>query len=317
MSVNKFGRVNTYTPNSNMNIDKFGRHSYLKGEKPQSQNLLFLNENGDYDMNKKILHNIGSPKSLTDAVSKQYLEEHCISKGSNTNYDAKQKLIRNVQSPLLPGDVVTKRFLEKEALVKSFDGHYSAEEKRIINLRTPLMDNDAATKAYVEQETISKTTEGDYDLKNKRIRNVAEPELQNDVATAQYVQSKTPHALHDHWDFIGKRVSNIGDAVYDGEAVNLRTLKKMTPALKVGESIQVNNLKIIKLGDATDDTDAANLRVVRKEIEIMNRERDSQMSRFGAALFNYIHRSPGPPPALNINKDNYIDWNKVRVSENK
>lgn len=71
------------------------------------------------------------------------------------------------------------------------------------------------------------------------------------------------------------------------------------------------NLKITNLGDATPDTDATNLRVVRKEIETMNTYRDEQMSRFGAALFNYIHRSVGTAPAGNVNKNNYLDWKAI------
>lgn len=320
MVADKFGRVDHYSIQSTMSIDKFGRHGVSTVSSPKIGKPpigFHLTTDGDYDLQGKIVRNIGYAKTNTDGVSKKYLEDMCISKGNNTNYDAKYKLIRNVQAPLLANDVVTKRYLEKEAMVKTFDGHYDASDKKIINLRAPTSDSDAATKGYVKNEIIIKTADGDYDLQMRRLVNVADPVMVTDVATARYVQSQTPKSFDDHWDFNGKRISNVADALYDGEVVNLKTLKKMSSGLVhlQGKHIDVSNVKIVKLADATDETDAANLRMVKKEITEMNKERDRQMSRFGSILFNYIHRASAPPPEPHINKDNYIDWNKVRSAE--
>lgn len=296
-----------------MSIDKFGRHASSTAEKKSpSHKLFFLTPGGDYDANGKIIHNLGNPKSSSDAITKGYLEENTITKGNNTNYDAKQKLIRNVEQPLLADDVVTKRYLERETLTKNKIGHYDAREKCIVNLRKPSFPADAANKEFVDSKTIATTSDGDYDLKYKRLRYCADPDLPNDAVTLQYVEKLTPHSFVDHWDFSGKKLSNIGDAVYDGEAVNIRTLKKMAPGLKMGNTINAANLKISQLADATTDTDATNLRVVRFEIEKTNKLRDEQLSRFGSALFNYIHRAARSASDPNINKDNFLDWEQIK-----
>lgn len=315
MVADKFGRADHHSLQLTMSIDKFGRHAVSTsstaniGKPPIG---FHLTVNGDYDMKGKLVCNVGYAKNNTDAISKKYLDDSCITKGSNTNYDAKNKLIRNVQQPLVADDVVTKRYLEKEALVKNFDGHYDVGEKRIINLRSPLQDSDAATMGYVKNGVMLKTEDGNYNLQMKRIVNVGEPVTVTDVATAKFVQSQIPKQFEDHWDFYGKRISNVADPLYEGEVVNLKTLKRMSTGFYQGKPIDVSNVKIMKLADATDETDAVNLRVVRKEIREMTEERDRQMSRFGSILFNYIHRASAPPPEPHINKDNYIDWNKVR-----
>lgn len=316
MVADKFGRVNHNSLQSTMSIDKFGRHgvsmtSTVNIGKPAIG--FHLTVDGDYDMKGKLVTNVGYAKSNTDAVSKKYLDNACITKGNNTNYDAKNKLIRNVQQPLMADDVVTKRYFEKEALVKNFDGHYDAGEKRIVNLRQPLQDSDAATMGYVKNGAMAKTEDGNYNLQMRRIVNVGDPVIVTDAASAKYVQSQTPKQYEDHWDFYGKRISNVGDPLYDGEVVNFKTLKRMSPwFFHAGKPIDVSNVKIIKLADATEETDAVNLKVVRQEISKMTEERDRQMSRFGSVLFNYIHRASAPPPEKHINKDNYIDWDKVR-----
>jgi len=199
---------------------------------PPGEGFLVTTE-GNYDVKNKRIVRQSDPVAPQDAVSVRYLVSRSLvtSRAANLNFDANTKLIRNVGTPKLPSDAATALYVQNQALTKHSNGYYDANNSNIRNLSTPTESNDTVTLKYLEQTMILKTPEGDYDINNKRIRNVAEPASANDVITKSYIDKVIPVKSDDHCKFKDKRLSNITDPLYDGEAVNLRTLKRETIAL--------------------------------------------------------------------------------------
>lgn len=57
-----------------MSIDKFGRHSIAtnaKGDQSSQSRMFFLTAKGNLDANAKIIHNLRTPRLLSDAITKK------------------------------------------------------------------------------------------------------------------------------------------------------------------------------------------------------------------------------------------------------
>ena len=218
-----------------MSVDKFGRHvesvrKVVRG--PPGEGFSVTSE-GNYDVKNKRLVNLGNPEAVLDAVSVRYLVQRSLvtSRAADLNFDANKMLIRNVGTPKLPGDAANVEYINNHALTKDSDGYFNAKKKIIRNLKPPTALNDAVTLEYLENAVIPKTTDGNYNVNNKLLRNVSDPVLSNDVVTKGYIENLIPVKSDEHWGFGDKRLSNIIDPLYEGEAVNLRTLKRETKSV--------------------------------------------------------------------------------------
>src|SRR5436190_10230351 len=218
-----------------MSVDKFGRHqdSVRKVVRGPPGEGFFVTSDGNYDLKNKRLQNIADPTAPQDAVSVRYLVSRSLvtSRAAQLNFDANANLIRNLGTPNLPGDAVNLDYVNNHALTKTSGGDFDAGGKVIRNVQDPKAMSDSVTLQYLENAVIAKTPEGNYNLNNKLIRNVSDPVLPNDVATKGYIEKVLPVQSDDHWGFGGKRLSNVNDPLYDGEAVNLRTLQRETKSV--------------------------------------------------------------------------------------
>lgn len=161
------------------------------------------------------------------------------------------------------------------------------------------------------------TSDGNYNFEGKIIQNVGDPLLPSDAVTVQYMDKRTPTVHEDYWGFSNKRLSNIHFPLYDGEAVNLATLKLLTIYQKNenDKSYDVKKLKLSNVGDCEEDGDAVNKKmfdIVHKKWTI---EYEKHLERFGAALFNYIHRAAGRNAASDVDSHNYLNWEEIHNSE--
>lgn len=161
------------------------------------------------------------------------------------------------------------------------------------------------------------TPDGNYNFEGKVIQNVGNPLLSSDAVTVKYMEKRTPTVHEDYWGFSGKRLSNIQYPIYDGEAVNLATLKLLTiyKKDKTDTSYDVNKLKLSNVGDCEQDGDAVN----KKMFDIVHKrwttEYEKHLERFGAAIFNYIHRASGRAAASDVDSHNYLNWKEIHNPE--
>src|SRR5215468_2550253 len=235
-----------------MSVDKFGRHEDFvrKGVRGPPGEGFTVTSEGDYDLKNKRLVKLADPAAAQDAVSYRYmiLRSLVTSRAAEFHFDANYKLLRNLKTPQLPGDAANVYYVNNHALTKHVDGYFDAGKKIIRNLQEPIELGDAVNLKSLQEAALSKTPEGNYDLKNKLLRNVSDLVLSNDAVNKGYVENLVPTKSDDHWNFGGKRLSNIGDPLYEGEAVNLRTLKSTTKSLvtydKVSKTFKHDNEKL-------------------------------------------------------------------------
>lgn len=123
-----------------------------------------LTDDGNYDMNKKILKNVGEPIDLSDSVTKSYVENiqndlktsvENIKNNSlilkNDKFDAKNKIISNVKDPEEKDHAVNKNHLDYYCILWDKKKKvYYAHNQIISNVAKPVDSNDAVTKSYVD-----------------------------------------------------------------------------------------------------------------------------------------------------------------------
>lgn len=158
------------------------------------------------------------------------------------------------------------------------EGDYDMNGKKVRNIGAAEQSTDAISKTYLETLALIKKSNvnNNFDAEHKNIVNVKDPVLANDAATANYVRLLTPPELNDHWKFKNKRISDLGDGIYD--------------------------------------TDAANIRTVRREIEQIHKLRDEQLKRFGHEMLTTIYSPTPDQQSENTNaeeKENLVDWSYI------
>lgn len=265
-----------------MSVDKFGRYS-VTGEKPNVLNRnsgLPLTAEGDYNIGNKRLKSVKDPQDNNDAINLKTL---------------KKELSSNLR-------------------VEGNDT-YNAKNCRIINIADPHNKQDCVTKGYADTLTsTSLKLEGDtYNAKGKLIQNVGDPLLPSDVVTMRYMEKNTPTQHNDYWNFAGKRLSSIKEPIYDGEAVNLATMKSLTicKTSKTDKYFDANNLQLSNIGDCVHDGDAVNKRMLYITSNEWMKQYNRKLERLGSALFHYIHRSTGRAADPQVHDRNYLDWPSI------
>lgn len=273
MDVDKFGRVDYFSPHTTMSIDKFGRHGVSTSTGKPSIGIL-LTEDGNYDMSNKIIKNVGEPKSSNDVVTRKYLESVTLTKEINTNqFNAKQSLIRNLLPPLMPGDAVTKGYGDNTYLTKNLHGHYNVNFKRIMNMRLPIEDTDAVSKEYVinrlNKYCLQRDSSTNYNAQGHEITNVQmsiNPHP-NDVVTKHFIDTcvlATPSWRHDDYDAKFKQIKNVGSPTTSGDVVTLDyfnsySLRKKFDFKGNCSSWNVENGLLTNVKDPENMVDAVNL----------------------------------------------------------
>lgn len=250
-----------------------------------------------------------------NAVNAAYVQKHCLSISDiNDHYDAKNRTIRNVSTPLLQNDAANMQFVRNYSLQRTSDMQFSANNKFIRELRDPVLNSDAATMGFVNRSSLKRThPDGDFDIQGKLLRNLGNPVLPTDAVNMEYVLLNTPRQHSDHWTFNNKKLSNVLDPTYDGEAVNLRTLRQvgLIRTFEAKSHYDAKDYRIVHVGDSKDDGDAVNVKVLKDYVARYITHHEGQLERLSSAIFDYIHRSSGRSAELGITNTNYLDWDKI------
>ena len=228
-------------------------HPFAKGIQGAPGVGFSLTADGNYDMNKKKLTNVGAPSANTDAATKKYVDDN--SSGTPTtsrlrvdsNIDMNHKSIENLYPPQNNNDATTKFYVDAKFLQVSGDnqmiGNLNMNSKKIVNVNAPTQNNDASNKKYVDDTVAANKVDvspyfkkdgsqkmtGNIDMNNNRIYNLPAP-----------TGSKQPTPL----------------AFTDLKYLHVAGTNKMT------NNLNMDNKGIIHLKPPTSDTDAATKKYV-------------------------------------------------------
>ena len=165
-----------------------------------------LTADGNYDMNKKRLTNVGAPSANTDAATKKYVDDN--SSGSLTtsrltvdsDIDMKNShRITNLNTPLDAEEPATKYYVDNTFLDR--DGSYPMESNldmknnQILNLPAPTGGKQPTPLAFTDLKYLhvagtNKMT-NNLNMDNKKIINLRTPTSNTDAATKKYVDDNT------------------------------------------------------------------------------------------------------------------------------
>ena len=168
-------------------------HPFAKGIQGAPGIGFSLTADGNYDINKKRLTNVGAPSANTDAATKKYVDDNSGGTPTTTrltvdsNIDMKDRYrILNLKSPLDADEPATKQYSDSTFLdrngSRTMIGNLSMNNNKIIKVGTPTVNDDVATKKYVDDKSSGSltstrlTVDSNIDMKNSyRITNLSTP----------------------------------------------------------------------------------------------------------------------------------------------
>ena len=188
-------------------------HPFAKGIQGAPGVGFSLTADGNYDINKKRLTNVGAPIANTDAATKKYVDDKSSGGGSsssssltiNSNIDMKDRYrILNLKHPVDADEPATKQYSDSKFLdrdgSRTMIGNLSMNNNKITNLKTPSSNNDAATKKYVDDNKTdgnaflkidgSRKMTGSLDMNNKTIKNLPNPTASDQAVNLDFLGSK-------------------------------------------------------------------------------------------------------------------------------
>ena len=132
-------------------------HPFAKGIQGAPGVGFSLTSDGNYDMNKKRLTNIGAPSDNTDAATKKYVDDNSSGSPTTTrltvdsNIDMKDTYrILNLKAPSDADEAATKSYADDNSLktngTKPMTHDLSLGSYRITHLGDPTGDGDATSK---------------------------------------------------------------------------------------------------------------------------------------------------------------------------
>ena len=190
-------------------------HPFAKGIQGAPGVGFSLTANGNYDINKKRLTNVGAPSDNNDAATKKYVDDN--STGSSTthltvdsNIDMKNTYrITNLITPQDSKDPATKYYVDNTFLDRDgsypMKGNLNMDNNRIFNLPAPNGSNQPTPLAFTDLKYLhvagtNKMT-NNLNMDNKKIINLRPPTSNTDATTKKYVDDAIP----DTSSFIKKR----------------------------------------------------------------------------------------------------------------
>ena len=270
-------------------------HPFAKGIQGAPGVGFSLTADGNYDMNKKKLTNVGAPSANTDAATKKYVDDNSVGLSTTTrltvdsNIDMKDRYrILNLKHPVDADEPATKqyadiKFLDRDGS-RTMIGNLSMNNNRIIKLATPTTNDDAATKKYVDDSipdtssfikkdgSVSMT--GNLNLGNKKIVGLATPTSNTDASTKKYVDdSLNPYFKIDgskkitgSIDINNNRIFNIPMPNGNNQPVTViygnSNYLRINGRIPMMGNLNMNNRKIYNLSTPTNDNDAATKKYV-------------------------------------------------------
>ena len=219
-----------------------------------------LTADGNYDMNKKKLTNVGAPSNTTDAATKKYVDDN--SSGSpktsgltvDSNIDMKDRYrITNLSTPLDGKEPPTKDYVDNTFLDRDgsypMKGNLNMDNNKMVKVGAPTAKDDAANKSYVDTK-----------VTNTMSSAATKQELAN------YLKKDGSDAMKGSLDMVNNRIYNLPNPTGPKQPTPL-AFTDLKYVARDGSSTMTNNLnmdnkKIINLRQPTSDTDAATKKYV-------------------------------------------------------
>ena len=157
-----------------------------------------LTADGNYDMNKKRLTNVGAPNSNTDAATKKYVDDNSSGSPTTTrltvdsNIDMKDRYrILNLKHPVDADEPATKQYSDSRFLDRNGShamvGNLDMNNKRIYNLPFPTGNNQPTTLGFTDLKYLhldgTVPMRQNLNMNNKGINNLRPPTNDTDAAT--------------------------------------------------------------------------------------------------------------------------------------
>ena len=191
-------------------------HPFAKGIQGAPGVGFSLTANGNYDINKKRLTNVGAPSDNNDAATKKYVDDNSTSSSTthltvDSNIDMKNTFrITNLSTPLDAKEPPTKYYVDNTFLDRDgsypMKGNLNMDNYRIYNLPTPAGSKQPTPLAFTELKYLhvsgtNKMT-NNLNMDNKKIVGLATPTTNTDAANKKYVDDNT--AAPDLSDYLEK-----------------------------------------------------------------------------------------------------------------
>ena len=205
-----------------------------------------LTADGNYDMNKRKLTNVGEPSANTDAATKKYVDDNSSSSTSeltvDSNIDMKDRYrILNLKHPVDADEPATKQYSDSKFLdrdgSRTMIGNLDMNSNKIFNLTAPTGPKQPIPLVfgdlkYLHVAGTNKMT-NNLNMDNKGIIHLKPPTSDTDAATKKYVDDNA--GSPDLSDYFKK----------DG-------------SVAMTGNLNMNNKKIINLLNPTQDKDVVN-----------------------------------------------------------
>ena len=205
-----------------------------------------LTADGNYDMNKRKLTNVGEPSANTDAATKKYVDDNSSSSTSeltvDSNIDMKDRYrILNLKHPVDADEPATKQYSDSKFLdrdgSRTMIGNLDMNNNKIFNLTAPTGPKQPIPLVfgdlkYLHVAGTNKMT-NNLNMDNKGIIHLKPPTSDTDAATKKYVDDNA--GSPDLSDYFKK----------DG-------------SVAMTGNLNMNNKKIINLLNPTQDKDVVN-----------------------------------------------------------
>ena len=268
-------------------------HPFAKGIQGAPGVGFSLTADGNYDMNKKRLTNVGAPSANTDAATKKYVDDNSGGSPSTTrltvdsNIDMKdQYRILNLKHPVDADEPATKQYSDSRYLdrngSRTMIGNLSMNNNKIVKLGTPTVNDDAATKKYVDDKssesvpTSRLTVDSNINMGDQyRITNLSTPLDGKEPPTKDYVDNTFldrdgSYPMKGNLNMANNRIFNLPAPNGSNQPTPL-AFTDLKYVARDGSSTMTNNLnmdnkKIINLRTPTSNTDAATKKYVDDSI---------------------------------------------------
>ena len=264
--------------------DQSDSHPFARGIQGAPGVGFNLTADGNYDMSKRRLTNVGAPSGNTDAATKKYVDDNSSSSSSeltiDSNIDMKDRYrILNLKSPLDADEPATKQysdstFLDREGGIMS--GNLDMNNYRIYNLPAPTGAKQPIPLALGDFKYLhvagTNTMTNNLNMDNKGIIHLKTPTADTDAATKKYVDDNSISntsglTIDSNLDMKDRyRILNLKSPLdadepatknyIDKNFLNLNGLVKMTG------NLNMDNKKVIKLNPPTNDDDASTKKYV-------------------------------------------------------
>ena len=255
-----------------------------------------LTADGNYDMSKRRLTNVGTPNANTDAATKKYVDDNSSGSSSeltiDSNIDMKDRYrILNLKSPLDADEPATKQYSDSTFLDRNGSrgmlGSLNMNNHPIYNLPAPTGPKQPIPLVfgdfkYLHVAGTNKMT-NNLNMDNKGIIHLKTPTNDSDAATKKYVDDNTQNvdlrpyfkkdgsvAMTGNVNMNSKKITNLLAPTSNSDAAtkkyvddnsgfpDLSDYLEKDGSVAMTGNLNMNSKKIVNLNNPTSDKDATN-----------------------------------------------------------